>query len=248
MTTRLIVKSEESGQKRQREEEAHRVIARFDACGPSFRLLCFLDDKDWPAWRGPGMKANRGVFIRKRDWPRRVSAYLEVTGEFDGLVYLHGSTCSNSVSLTMTLAHEMQHVVQYCTSLKLWAENSLATKILRELEPQEFRALKLSACDIPHEREARIVAKRVAENLFGTEVVGRHIEAKMAEFVTEQDAADWDCIRTLETQFPYDLATETKLFFLRIKDCRLKLARALHRLQKTDDPDFKDVDLDALLA
>ncbi len=69
----------------------------------------------------------------------------------------------------------------------------------------------------------------------------------MAEHVTEQDAADWECIRGLIAQVPYDLAAETKLFFQRLKPYRLQLERSLRDFHG-DDPDIKGVNLDALIS
>jgi hypothetical protein len=119
--------------------------------------------------------------------------------------------------------------------------------MLRDLESKDFKALGLRTCDIPFEREARVVAKMVAEDLFGAAAVHQHIEAKMVEHVTEQDAADWDCIRNLATLAPYDLASETKRFFPTLRRQRSALERALRTLQ-SEDVVFGDVDLNSLLS
>jgi hypothetical protein len=143
----------------------------------------------------------------------------------------------------MTFAHELQHFVQFGTVPKLLLENELACVTLQNLEKSDFEALGVRACDIPHEREARIVAKRVAEDLFGVEVVMQYIKAKMAQFITQQDAADWDCVDGLVASTPYDLAVETKLFFPRLRSCRLALER-----EQANDSNFEGIDLDALLS
>ena len=160
---------------------------------------------------------------------------------FDDFIYLHGGTCSNDIGLTMTLAHELQHFIQHGTVRSLWAVNSVAFHTLMHLERDEFEALGLRACDIPTEREARIVAKQIAERLFGVEAVRSYIEDRKSERVTTQDAMDWDCIQGLDSSTPYDLATETRLFFPRIKSCR----SALERTIRQGDVDFQGVNLDA---
>src|ERR1035438_2013242 len=76
------------------------------------------------------------------------------------------------------------------SSTSVWLHKSVIT------------ALGLKWCDVPHEREARIVSKRAAENLLGSEVVGQHIDAKIAEFITKSDADDWKCIQELTTSDP----------------------------------------------
>jgi hypothetical protein len=143
----------------------------------------------------------------------------------------------------MTFAHELQHFVQFGTVPKLLLQNELACITLQNLEKPDFEALGVRTCDIPHEREARIVAKRVAEDLFGVEVVRQYISAKKAQFITPQDAVDWDCIDGLVASTPYNLAAETKLFFPRLKNCRSALER-----EKANDPDLGGIDLDALLS
>jgi hypothetical protein len=128
---------------------------------------------------------------------------------FDDFIYLHGSTCSNDVGLTMTLAHEVQHFMQRTHRTRLWAANTL----IPNLTKATIHALDLKWCDVPHEREARVVSKRVAGALFGVETVRNYIDSKIAERVTAADAADWQCIQGLSTSTPYDLAGETEVFF-----------------------------------
>lgn len=196
------------------------------------------------------MAANRGVYMRRDSSPaewQEACTFIGSLPDFDNLIYIHGSTCSKEVALTMTLAHELQHFVQYGTAPRLFAENTLAYVTLANLGRSDFDALGLRACDVPHEREARIVAKRVAESLLGAEVVRQHVDAKMAEFVSEQDAADWDCIQRLDSSAHYDLAAETMVFFRRLTSCRSAIEQELS-LFRANDPGFWDIDLDALLG
>jgi hypothetical protein len=251
MLPTVRVKSSDDAVRRDREEAAHSVISRFGNRLPNLPLLCFFDEEDWPVLRGPGMAANRGAYFSSPSWADtpayiRGCALIEGQPAFDNLIYLHGTTCADEVGLTMTFAHELQHFVQHGTSRLSWAVNTLAYATLRDLEMSDFRALALRTCDIPFEREARMVAKRVAEDLLGKDRVHKHIEAKIAERVTEQDAVDWDCIRGLDVTAPYDLASETQRFFPRLKTCRLGLERELRRRQT--DADFRNIDLNALLS
>lgn len=244
MPPAIKVKSSDTAIRKDREEAAYRVIVRFGERLPDFRLLCFFDDEDWPVLRGRGMAANRGAYFSNPPWvdtPPYIRGCALVEGQpaFDNLIYLHGSTCADKVGLTMTFAHELQHFVQHGTSRLLWAVNTLAYATLRDLEMPDFKALALRTCDIPFEREARMIAKRVAEDLLGKDRVHKHIEAKIAERVTEQDAVDWDCIRGLDVTAPYDLASETQRFFPRLKTCRLELERELRRRQT--DTDFRTI-------
>jgi hypothetical protein len=251
MSLTLLAKSVADAVKAHRESAARNVVAGFGAL-PDRRLLCFFDDEDWPLLRGRGMAANRGAYFHSPRWedtPYYVRGHALPDGRpaFEELIYLHGSTCSSDISLTMTFAHEMQHFVQHSNARLLWAANTLAHAMLRHLEPDKFAALGLRVCDIPFEREARIVAKRVAEKLFGQDLVRRHIEAKAAEHVTEQDATDWDCIRDLSGSTQYDLAIETRRFFPKLQRHKSELERGLRALQR-DDEAFRQIDLDVLLS
>ncbi len=140
----------------------------------------------------------------------------------------------------MTFAHELQHFAQYGNARRLWAANTLIPGLPRSV----ISALGLTWCDVPNEREARIVSKRIVEKLFGAEAVGKYVGTKILECVTQEDAADWECIRRLDTSTPYDLDRETKLFFLRLRDYRPDFERVLQG--RRNDTDFKDVDLKAL--
>jgi hypothetical protein len=59
------------------------------------------------------------------------------------------------------------------------------------------------------EREARIIAKRVAESIFGKSAVDDHIGTMAQLAASSEDAADWDFIRTLASDQDYDLKTAT---------------------------------------
>ena len=147
----------------------------------------------------------------------------------------------------MTFAHELQHFVQHRSAPQLYAANSLVQYFARDSQFKSvIMALASRSCDIPYEREARIVSKRTAENLFGAEVVAQYIKDKIAEPVTAEDAADWEYIRGLVTSTPYDLACETKLFFRPLKEYRPQIEVVLQGLQN-DDP-TKDVDWDDLFS
>jgi hypothetical protein len=248
-----MVKSNDVAVSARRDTKAQSVITHFGNQIPDFRLLCFFDDGDWQPFKDEYGAANRGFYAPLTEsplpnWPDYVRRHIFVPMSapkraFDHVIYLYGSTCSNDVGLALTFSHELQHFVQHGNSLSLWAANTLIPK----LPKSDIEALGLTWCDIPHEREARIVSKRIAENLFGTEVVTKYIDAKIAEFVTKDDADDWKCIRGLVTSTPYDLAGRTKCFFRGLKDYRPQLENVLRCFQNRNDPDFKHVDLNALL-
>ena len=260
MLPTIKIKSDDVTAKARREAAAQRVIAHFDNQLPNTRLLCFFDDEDCEAVKEEVGEANRGLFMRVErvclwgylpeyvrvcafsgdcsDFP----SYAEppVTPVFDHLIYLHGSTCSNDVGLTMTFAHELQHFVQHGNVRQLWAANSLIGKLRQQLNND----LGLRQFHIPTEREARIVSKQTTSAIFGGEHVKQFIESKIPHAVDDKDKADWQSIQSLVTSTPYDLASETRLIFQRLKGYRGDFEKLLQELK--DDPDFNDIDLDDL--
>jgi hypothetical protein len=246
------VRSDEQSVRRYREANAERLLECFGLQLPSRRLLCFLDDQCCQEFEqeNPGARGFYSpvklcyvpftvapAYIRDSLLPDGVQA-------FDDFIYLHGCTCSNEMSLTMTLAHELQHFVQHTNQTRLWAANSLIPMLTKDA----VRDLGLTWCDIPTEREARIVAKRTAEGLLGAVAVQRHIEAMIAKRPGSEDAEDWSCVQGLVTSDQYDLASETKRFFPRLSGYREQLEGVLFQFQYRDDPDFGGVDLDELLS
>ncbi len=216
-----------------------------------------MDSQDSQPFKQMYGAANRGFYAPLREgplpnWPdymrnvilvdptRGTSRLRELA--FRHVIYLHGGTCSTDVGLTMTLAHELQHFVQHDKAPHLWAVNTLVTRLPRDI----IDALALKWCDIPHEREARIVAKRTAEALHGAEAVGRYVEAMIEARVTDSDAEDWTCIRDLAIAIPYDLDGETRLFLPRLRKYRSELESELLLFQ--GNPDFAGVDLGSLFG
>jgi hypothetical protein len=98
-----------------------------------------LDDDDPPNLKANHGSANRGLYRPIKDntwmadWPGYVTGCIYVDDgvsfrharAVDDFVYLYGSTCANQVGLAMTLAHELQHVIQHSRIRKLWAVNTL---------------------------------------------------------------------------------------------------------------------------
>lgn len=136
----------------------------------------------------------------------------------------------------MTLSHELQHFVQYGNNTDLWA----ASTVLLNLERDFYRRAPLKVFDIPIELEARVVSKRIATTLCGTEAVNKYIEQRITQAVTPDDVEDWKFVRDLKTQ-SVDLLAESKKIFRRLLPYRQQIERALDRAR--EEPEFKDLDL-----
>ena len=250
MPTKIIVKPRYSSVRVNIEEQAQAVLNEFkDTLQSDRKLLCFFDDKDCQSFKQEFGNANRGLFRPLKDdsrledyWPNYLREVLHVpmgglSYEFHEVIYLHGSTCSNPIGLTMTLAHELQHSVQHSKSPKLFWANHLPTQLDRSV----IKTLELRCCDIPFEFEARIVAKRITQRLFQTSEVDSFIDEELAK--SDGADSDWKCIKEIDTSIAdYDLLGETRKLFQKLTAYEAHFVELLK-----GDLDLTDVELRAIL-
>lgn len=213
---------------------------------PDLKLLAFFDGQDAGCFKEAYGLDNRGVFfpgtVGTRGWPDYLTRLLSAQNPnpsldchdllvyfFDGFIYLHESTCDEPTALVMTFAHELQHFSQFGHNRHLWAANTLL---------QNLPGIETS--EIPIEREARIVAKHVAERLCGADQVHEYILRKIADSTRPEDINDWGWIRG-NSSTSYDLKRETELAFQQQVGQRGELERRLQ--ERGGDPSFQDVDL-----
>ncbi len=251
MRVHTEVASDDANIKTRRETLAQRVLQEFGSGLPDLSLLAFFDDKDWFGFKSRG-KENRGLYAPikndtfKEPWPPRLERMVLVDDPltlaqkpaFDHVIYLHGSTCNDEVGLVMSFSHELQHFVQYGFHRRLWAENLLLPRLPAEVFDIDTG---ISWPDIPTEREARIVAKTIAENLCGSLAVSKYIDRRISENLTVRDVKDWRVIRELDSSSPYDLAQETRNIFRQLRSYKEDLEKALYCMRQ--DPDFEHLDL-----
>jgi len=244
MPVTLITRPENSRTGTKRKSLAERVIKHF-ASSLSCRMLCFLDDQDASVVRLDRGAANRGFYLPVDEnvplnWlPEYVTSRVYVDDGVsmffprvvDELIYLHGTTCADDVGLVLTLAHELQHAVQHGKARNIWAVNTLVTGLDRKI----ITKLNLSWSDIPIELDARLVSKRVAEGLFGAKLVCAHIDKKIAEQITEADAAEWTFMKALDPATSVDVASATQSLFWRLKDYRSELEAVLEEVKNSSD-------------
>jgi len=96
--------------------------------------------------------------------------------------------------------------------------------------------------DIPIEREARIVAKQVAESLYGGDSVKRHVQDKIEAHVTDKDVEDWRFFQGIDSSTPYCVADATISLVERYKS---QLKQLQQRSEWRNDPDFSVINFDA---
>jgi hypothetical protein len=243
----IEVKSYETRVKAQREAAAQRVLQEFEPL-PDAKLLAFFDGEDSEALKRSIGRENRGCYFPIRDggliaympglMVNLVLPPMATKRVFNHAIYLHGSTCADATALTMTFSHELQHFVQHETRFELWAVSSLIPYLPKEVIDNE----QLNWSDIPHEREARIVAKRNGVRLCGADAVKHYIARKISENATPRDVEDWRFSEQLDPSTPYDLEAETKRIFQRLMPYKNDLENVLADSVKSD-PDFRDISL-----
>ena len=192
MTVDIVVGVRDPQERSRLQDLASQVIRLVDAPIPEARMLCLLDGVDCQYLKDQTGGVNRGIhsddpdpemrrFVRDR---LRELGEPESRAEYQTLVYLHGTTCSTDVGLAMTLAHEYQHFKQSIGMRPVYVASFLIGKCDELLGE---RALIWS--DVPHEREWRIVSKRVAVVEFGTEVVRRYKDRQITDAGSKMNAA-----------------------------------------------------------
>ena len=127
---------------------------------------------------------------------------------FDSLIYIRHSTCDDPTGLAECYTHELQHLVQYGRTPRLWAVNSVLYGNLKRLEPAS------TVIDIPTEREANIVSERVAEKICGVEAVARFADERvrfMDERGNQEERDRWIFFRDIPSSTPFNLLDATLL-------------------------------------
>jgi hypothetical protein len=139
--------------------------------------------------------------------PLNSNVPFDNTIAFDNLVYIRDSTCrEGGVGFVTTYAHELQHFVQHGYTPRLSEVNSVLYQNLKVYEPNAI------ATDIPHEREANIVSKQVAERMFGVDAVREYAEGQirfMEQAGDSEQRARWIFFRDVPSTTVYDLLQET---------------------------------------
>jgi hypothetical protein len=255
VSVQLDVRPFASGAIELRNGWANRVIDRLSKRLPDLRLLVCLDAVD-----AEGLVPDRDMrgffqpvdrhYYRSRIWPTYLATKLktinrsgfEATYNYDCIVYLPNRTCEREDSLTMTLAHELIHFIQFGSDWRIWAWNTVIANLNRET----IREMQLTWKDIPIEWEARLFAKRIAEELVGSGRTAEYIEFRITENVTERDVADWKFVKALNPHNASNTGEMTKALFNRLADIRSELERTLDGM-RIRFPDFCRLDLNEML-
>ena len=153
---------------------------------------------------------------------------------YDCLIYVHGTTASSDVGLAFTLAHELQHFVQYSKYRSVWVIHRLLVELATS-NPQTFKRW----ADFPIEREARIVSKRVATEMFSADLVRLHIQGKIVEHANDADVEDWEYLLSVEPGVEYDVVEGTRRLVHNFRDELI----SMQTQDWSDCPEVADLDL-----
>jgi hypothetical protein len=232
---------------------AERVVEALKDELPNMRLLVCLDATNCltprPDVRGFFIPNDKYYYLTVT-WPDHLAKALrtitntgfEAKYHYDAMVYLPQRTCEREESLTMTLAHELRHFVQFGFNRRVWAWNGVVTNLTREFLLARGMVWK----DIPMEYEARLYAKRLCEVLIGSERTAKYIDLRIDEHVNDRDAADWQFVKGLDVSSEYEMVTMTKELFRSLADEREKLQESLDD-KRLKLPEFREMQLDEML-
>ena len=189
---------------------------------PARRLCRYFAAVEDPALRrntnlslGTHYRGFHALYSKREYLPQYLSRCLfrpfdetpaEAVQAFDNLIYIRHSTCADTTGFVTTYAHELQHFVQHGNTPWLCSLNDVLARNLKRLEPSAI------ATDVPDEREANIVSKRVAEIVCGVGDVRRFAEERIAvmEKAGEQDEKDrWIFFREVPSSTKYDFPADT---------------------------------------
>jgi hypothetical protein len=197
---------------------------------PSRRLCRYFastDDAYLVTWHGKHFRGFHGPFSARTALPQYLlhsffhpfedlsgDETFEETIAFDNLIYIRHCTCADLTGLVTTYAHEFQHFIQYANTPLLWAVNGVLYENLKKFEPTAI------ATDIPTEREANIVSKRVAELLCGSEAVRAFADEqiRLMESCGEREQKErWIFFRDVPSSANHDLKESTLALVERYK-------------------------------
>ena len=181
------------------------------------KVICLIDDQDYrladKGQKGFSSPLPAGLYFIPQYFNDSVIDWSYQTGRlYDSLIYIHGSTSSSEVGLTLTLAHELQHFVQYTTNHATWATNEFFQE-LKVTHEDEFRR----SVDFPIEREARVVSKRVAIEMHGRVVVEDFIRRERDRCITGADVVDCDFLLSPEADVAYSAREASRALVRRFK-------------------------------
>jgi hypothetical protein len=207
-----------------------RILGHFAL--PQLRLYCYFASEEDPVLRKDVGQFYRG-FFSYREGASELPNYLQqcflrsedefaqipinITYEsmvaFDCLIYVRNKTCRDVTGCASTFAHELQHFMQYGYSRKVWAANTILYQRIRA-----YGNTTATVIDIPHERDANIVSKRVAEAVCGKDAVRVFAEGRVRQFAdiavqgyedAKAEKTRWEFYKNVPSSTHFDVLAAT---------------------------------------
>jgi len=164
------------------------VLKRFEL--PRQKLIAIFDDKErqeltvfTPALGKEFCGFFRWYLYGMQPFPREITDRLwsNQDGKWrcDVLIYLRSRTCQSPTGMAITLAHELQHFMQYGFSRKVWQASHDLRQIVGGNLPWHF----------PDERDAMIVSRITAEEVCGKNEVRSYADQQIE---LDRNAPKWE--------------------------------------------------------
>jgi hypothetical protein len=166
---------------------------------PQQALIAIFDDSERPEFRSsPFLGENYcGFFHSIRQsrwgpvpWPLDLKEHVRDDRARDSqywrcdvVIYLRSRTCQSAIGTVITFAHELQHYIQHGFRNKAWRDSQEFRHFL------EFSGQGAFPWEFPHEREAQVVSRKIAEDLCGKDEVRRYGEQQIE---LNRDAKKWE--------------------------------------------------------
>jgi hypothetical protein len=144
---------------------------------------------------------------------------------FDHLIYIRNATSIDTTGFVLTLAHELEHVRQHWSAATISTANNLLYTNALVMRCSRH----CTVVDVPSERDANIVSKRIGEIVCGAGAVKAFAEAQVEHFqglaksgdsVDESERVRWVFFRDVPSTTEYDWLAATKSI---IASCRQEI-------------------------
>jgi hypothetical protein len=187
---------------------------------PQRSLICIFDNEERQAFvNEPSLGENFCGFTKPglrgvASWPPDIlrCVWDDKKALCDDAIYLRSRTCKSQIGTVITFAHEMQHFMQYGNHRKVWQANHDLRACVKGRFPQWH---------FPHEREALLVSRQVAEAVLCPLEVQRYAEQEREREQVERpgDLRKWEFLLSLNVREKFDFLEETKTLVNEHREC-----------------------------
>jgi len=189
-----------------------RILKHFQA--PNYSLIVIFDDCERKEFESHGAEFC-GFFIPIREhtdkfgsdsvtmqWPDDILKHIYIDQELrcDVLIYLRYRTCKSATGTAITFAHELQHLMQYGFSYKVW-------RACFDIRSVTGGSAKFP-WDIPDEHDAQVVSRKIAcgDDICGKQEVWRYAQEQIE---LGRDPEKWKFFIGLDAEVPFNFLDAT---------------------------------------